>query len=266
MLAATGSFLVPVLDAQGVSGTLVVLLALNVLRVAGSVGVTHVTARALAQVATLQVHAEGAQATRGAGLELRALIDVPTPCDRRIISEASPTDTLAPSINRYAFFMRWTGPSCRAAVDDLLLFCQTSPERVAFKSVWTHAFKLPRKVSAEGTLTTGWTSSTFVDINTARQTVALTSKTMCANTNRLPGVVKLAFGVGTTEDVFARVSAVVSEIRRRAVALVVSANGVARTSVVSFALDDLNTSDSWVSRCPGRAPAVVASRCVGAYS
>lgn len=99
MLAAARSLLVPVLDAQGVSGALVVLVALNVLRVAGSVGVAHVTTRALAEVAALQVHAEGAQATRGAGFELRALVDVPAPCDRRIISEASPTDTLAPSIH-----------------------------------------------------------------------------------------------------------------------------------------------------------------------
>lgn len=147
-----------------------------------------------------------------------------------------------------------------------MFFCQTSPEGIAFKSMWTHAFKLSRKISAEGTLTTGWASSTFVDINTARETVALTSKTVRANTDRLPCVVKLAFGVGTTEDVFARVSAVVSEIRRRAVTLVVSANGMAGTGVVSFALDDLDTSDSWVSRCPGRASAVVAPGRVGAYS
>lgn len=99
MLAAAGSLLVPVPDAQGVSGTLVVLVALDVLRVAGTVGVAHVTTRALAQVAALQVHAERAQAAGGAGLELRALVDIPAPCNRRIVSEASPTHTLAPSIN-----------------------------------------------------------------------------------------------------------------------------------------------------------------------
>lgn len=151
-------------------------------------------------------------------------------------------------------------------MDDLLFFRQTSPEGVAFKSVRAHAFKLSRKISAESTLTTGLVSSTFVDIDTSRQTVALTSKTMSAHTNRLPRVVKLALGVGTTEDVFARVSAVVSEIRRRAVTLVVSADGMAGTGVVSFALDDLDTSNSRVSRCPRGAAAVVTSGCVGAYS
>lgn len=114
-------------------------------------------------------------------------------------------------------------------------------------------------------MTTGLASSTFIDINAAGKTVALTSETMSANTNRLPCVIKLALGVGTTEDVFARVSAVVSKVRRRAVTLVVSADGMAGTGVVSFALDDLDTSNSWVSRCPRWAPAVVAPRSVGAY-
>lgn len=99
VLAAAGSFLVSVLDAQGVPRTLVVLVALNFIRVAGGVSVTHVTTRALAEVAALQVRAERAQATGGAGLELCALVDVPAPCNRRIVSEASPTDALAPSIN-----------------------------------------------------------------------------------------------------------------------------------------------------------------------
>lgn len=105
MLAAAHPLLVTVLDADGVSGTLTVLLAIDLLRVAGCVRVTDVAAWTLAQVAALQVHAEGTQATRRAGFELRALIDIPASSDRRVVREASPAHALATSIHRYALLV-----------------------------------------------------------------------------------------------------------------------------------------------------------------
>lgn len=112
VLAAAHSLLVAVLDADGVSRALTVLLAIDLLRVAGCVRVTNVAARALAQVAALQVHAEGTRATRRAGLELRTLVDIPASSNRCVVCKASPAHTLATSVNRYAFLV-WRARTCR---------------------------------------------------------------------------------------------------------------------------------------------------------
>lgn len=111
MLAAAHSLLVTVPDADSVSRTLTVFLAVNLRWITGGVRVTDMAARALAQIAALQVHAEGTQATRRAGLELRALVDIPAPSNGSVICEASPTHTLATSIHRNTLLVRraWTG-------------------------------------------------------------------------------------------------------------------------------------------------------------
>lgn len=111
MLAAADSLLVTVPDADGVSRTLTVFLTIDLLRVARGVRVTDVASWALAQIAALQVHAESAQATRGAGFELGAFVDIPAPSNRSVIREASPTHALATSIHRYTLLVwrAWTG-------------------------------------------------------------------------------------------------------------------------------------------------------------
>lgn len=111
MLAAADSLLVTVLDADSVSRALTVFLTIDLLRVAGSVRVADVASWALAQIAALQVHAEGTWATRGAGFELRAFVDIPASSNRGVICEASPTHALAASIHRYTLLVwrAWTG-------------------------------------------------------------------------------------------------------------------------------------------------------------
>lgn len=88
---------------------------------------------------------------------------------------------------------------------------------------------------------------------------------MRADTDGLSCVIKLALGLGTTEYVLTWMPAVVSEVGRRAVALVVPADRVARACIVLVTLYDLNASNCRVSRCASGAPAVVAPRSVGAH-
>lgn len=59
MFTTTGALLVSIFETDGVSRALVVTLALNLLRVADGVGVTHVAMGTLAQVAAFQIEAEG---------------------------------------------------------------------------------------------------------------------------------------------------------------------------------------------------------------
>lgn len=101
-------------------------------------------------------------------------------------------------------------------------------------------------------------SSALIDVNTTRKTVTLAGETVSTNTNRLACMVQLAFCVCAAKDVFTGMSTLVAEVRRRTVALVVPTDSVAGAGIVSITLDNLNTSDSGVSRCSWWAPAVVA--------
>lgn len=114
-------------------------------------------------------------------------------------------------------------------------------------------------------MSTGCICQTLVNVNTARKAVALSRKAMRADADWLSGVIQLALRMSTAKYVLARMSAVISKVGRRAVALMVSTHGVAGTGVILIALDHLNTSDSGVSGSSRGAPAVVASWCVRAY-
>lgn len=111
-------------------------------------------------------------------------------------------------------------------------------------------------------MATGLGSSTFINVNTTRKTVALAGETVSANADRLACMVKLAFRVRAAEDVFTGMSALVSNVGRWTVALVVPADSVAGAGIVFIALDNLDTMDSRVSRCSRRAPAMVTPGCV----
>lgn len=97
-------------------------------------------------------------------------------------------------------------------MDDLLFFCQASSEGVTFKSMRTDTLEPSRQVAAESALATRLGSGTFINVNTAWKAVALTGETMSANTNWLACMVKLAFRMCTAEDVFTRMSALISKV------------------------------------------------------
>lgn len=136
---------------------------------------------------------------------------------------------------------------------------------IPFEAMRTHTLELARQVSAKGSVSTRLVGRALVNVNTARKTVALARKSVGADTDGLSSVIKLALGLGTAEYVFARMPAIVSEVGRRTVALVVSADGVTGARIVLVALDDLDASNRGVSRRAGGAPAVVTPRSVGAH-
>lgn len=97
-------------------------------------------------------------------------------------------------------------------MDDLLFFCQAPSEGVTFESMWAHTLETSRQVAAEGTLATRLGSSTFIDVNTTRKTVALTGETVSTDANWLACMVELAFRMCAAKDVFTGMSALISEV------------------------------------------------------
>lgn len=168
VLAAAHPLLVAVLEAHGVSGALVVPLALDLLWVADDVGVAHMPVGALAQVAAFQVHAERIQAARRAALDLGALVDVSASSNRSVVCESPLADALTASIHRDAVLVCWAWPCRRTAMDDLLFFRKASSVGIPLEAVWAHTLELPRQVSAEGSVSTGLVGRALVNVNAAR--------------------------------------------------------------------------------------------------